>query len=158
MIEHSTDIEIQVPFFDVDSMQMAWHGHYVKYFELVRCRLLEEIGHDYDAMAESGYIWPIVDLRIRYMRPLRFNQRVRVIATLKRWDQRLRLAYRVRDVATGASLARGISVQAPVELATGELFAGTPQAVQQALTRWQARVETPASPRPTDSADEPSHS
>jgi len=33
--------EFSVPFFDVDSMNIVWHGHYVKYFELARCQLLE---------------------------------------------------------------------------------------------------------------------
>lgn len=28
---------IDVPFFDVDSMNIAWHGHYVKYLEIARC-------------------------------------------------------------------------------------------------------------------------
>lgn len=136
MIEHRTQIEFQVPFFDVDSMQIAWHGHYAKYFELARCQLLDELGHDYDAMAASGFSWPIVDLRIRYMRSLRFKQWVSVTATLKRWDAQLRIAYRVRDVEAGTSLARGSTLQVPVELESGERYADTPQAVQQALARF----------------------
>lgn len=31
------EIELQVPFFDVDMMEVVWHGHYVKYFEEARC-------------------------------------------------------------------------------------------------------------------------
>ena len=34
------DIPVEVPFFDVDSMDVVWHGHYVKYLELARCALL----------------------------------------------------------------------------------------------------------------------
>ncbi|WP_423823901.1 acyl-CoA thioesterase [Salinisphaera sp. SPP-AMP-43] len=136
MIEHRTQIEFQVPFFDVDSMQIAWHGHYAKYFELARCQLLDELGHDYDAMAASGFSWPIVDLRIRYMRSLRFKQWVAVTATLKRWDAQLRIAYRVRDAEAGTSLARGSTLQVPVELESGARYADTPLAVQQALARF----------------------
>ena len=32
IIESSTIVE--VPFFDVDSMRIVWHGHYLKYFEI----------------------------------------------------------------------------------------------------------------------------
>ena len=30
-------IELTVPFYDVDSMDIVWHGHYLKYFEDARC-------------------------------------------------------------------------------------------------------------------------
>lgn len=139
MIEHRSQIEFQVPFFDVDSMHIAWHGHYAKYFELARCQLLDELGHDYDAMAASGFSWPIVDLRVRYMRSLTFKQWVRVTATLKQWDQQLRIAYRVRDRDSGTSLARGSTLQVPVEIASGQRYPGTPDAVREALTQFAER-------------------
>jgi len=135
MNEHAAAIEIQVPFFDVDSMRIAWHGHYVKYFELARCRLLEQLGHDYDAMFDSGYAWPIVDIRIRYMRPLRFNQKIRVIATLTHWTHQLKITYRIRDIDSGASLSRGHTLQAPVDMHTGKMLFEQPLAVTRALTR-----------------------
>jgi acyl-CoA thioester hydrolase len=28
------DTEILVPFFDIDTMNVVWHGHYVKYLEI----------------------------------------------------------------------------------------------------------------------------
>ena len=31
------DTDVTVPFFDVDSMNVVWHGHYVKYLEIARC-------------------------------------------------------------------------------------------------------------------------
>lgn len=144
-MEHRSHIDFQVPFFDVDSMQIAWHGHYAKYFEMARCALLEELGHDYDAMRESGFSWPVVDLRVRYMRSLTFKQRVRVTAVLKRWDTQLRIAYRVRDVDSGASLARGATLQVPVDIATGERYDATPEAVRVALARFaeSCSVESP---------------
>ena len=131
----TTEIDIQVPFFDVDSMYMAWHGHYAKYFELARCDLLEKIGHDYDAMFASGYSWPVVDMRIRYMRPLRFNQYARIAATLRRWDQQLRISYVIRERDTGAKMARGYTLQAPIDMTTGAMFHGQPTAVTEALQR-----------------------
>jgi acyl-CoA thioester hydrolase len=48
------DTEILVPFFDVDSMNVVWHGHYVKYLEVARCALLERSATT-TGMLESGY-------------------------------------------------------------------------------------------------------
>lgn len=131
----TTQVDIRVPFFDVDSMHIVWHGHYAKYFELARCALLDRIGHGYDAMFASGYSWPIVDMRIRYMRPLRFNQGVRVAASLKRWDHQLHITYRIRNAEGDGLLARGHTLQAPVDMATGTMFLGQPEAVTRALAR-----------------------
>lgn len=128
-------LDLRIPFYEVDSMRMAWHGHFAKYFEQARCRLLEEIGHDYGAMFESGYAWPIVDLRVRYMRPLRFNQWVRVTATLKRWDSQLRIGYRIRDRETGGILVRGYTLQVPVDINTGTLCTEQPPEVRAALEK-----------------------
>lgn len=129
------EIAIQVPFYEVDAARMVWHGHYAKYFERVRCRLLEDLGHGYDAMFASGIIWPIVDMRIRYLRPLVFNQQVRVIATLKHWSCQLKITYRVRDSLSGASLARGHTLQVPVDMASGELLYRRPAVVIDVLTQ-----------------------
>jgi acyl-CoA thioester hydrolase len=36
-----SDTRILVPFFDIDTMNVVWHGHYVKYLEVARCALLD---------------------------------------------------------------------------------------------------------------------
>ena len=46
------EIELVVPFFDVDMMEVVWHGHYVKYFEEARCALLDKLGHNYRQMRD----------------------------------------------------------------------------------------------------------
>ena len=65
------DTEILVPFFDVDTMHVVWHGHYVKYLEVARCALLDKLGHNYTHMLDSGYAWPVIDLQLRYVRGAR---------------------------------------------------------------------------------------
>src|SRR5699024_11256299 len=77
----STSVDLKIPFFDVDSMRIAWHGHYAKYFEIARCALLDRIGHNFDEEYASGHSWPIDDMRTRVVRPLRFGALVRVPAT-----------------------------------------------------------------------------
>ena len=43
-LDLQASVELEVPFHDVDVMHVAWHGHYVKYFELARCALLRRFG------------------------------------------------------------------------------------------------------------------
>ena len=48
--ELQATVEIRVPFHDVDGMQIVWHGHYYKYFEVARTKLLQPIGYDLNEM------------------------------------------------------------------------------------------------------------
>ena len=99
----SASVEIEVPFHDVDAMQVAWHGHYLKYFELARCALLRSFDYDYPQMQASGYLWPIVECELKYIRPARYGQRLTATATLIEHENRLRIAYDIRCAAMRAS-------------------------------------------------------
>lgn len=117
----TAEIDLEVPFHDVDSMAVAWHGHYVKYVELARCALLRRIDYDYPQMHASGYLWPIVELHLKYVRPARYGHRIRVAATLVEYENRLKIAYLISDAQTGERLTKGHSVQVAVDAGTGEL-------------------------------------
>ncbi|WP_282342803.1 MULTISPECIES: acyl-CoA thioesterase [unclassified Pseudomonas] len=130
-----SEIEVLVPFFDVDSMDIVWHGHYVKYLEVARCALLERIGHNYQQMRDAGYGWPIIDLQLRYVRPARFNQRISVRADLVEWENRLKINYLIRDVETGERLTRASSVQVAVEIASREMQLASPAVFVDAVRR-----------------------
>lgn len=114
-------VEITVPFHDIDSIGVAWHGHYAKYFEVARCELLDSFGYGYDAMRTSGFMWPVIDMRIRYIKPVRFGQRVLVKATLREWENRLLIDYLVSDRQSGQRLTKGTTVQVAVDMSNGEM-------------------------------------
>ena len=42
--DSQVEVELEVPFHDVDMLQLVWHGHYYKYFELARTQLLRQRG------------------------------------------------------------------------------------------------------------------
>lgn len=118
---HEAEVELTVPFHDVDMVQLVWHGHYAKYFEIARCALLEQFGYGYDAMRESGFMWPVIDMRLRYIKPARFGQRISVKATLREWENRLLIEYLVRDAASGQRLTKGVTAQVAVDMRSGEM-------------------------------------
>ena len=90
-------VEIKIPFHDLDPGNVVWHGRYFKYFESARTLLFEGIGYSFDEMTDSGILWPVVDVNIRYVRPLLLNQEVRVTACLKEWELRLVVDYEIVD-------------------------------------------------------------
>lgn len=118
---HLTEVELSPAFHDCDAMQVVWHGHYFKYLEIARCALLRRIGYDYPQMEDSGYLWPVVDARIKYIRPLRYAQPLRVAVAVAEWENRLKMDYEIHDAAGGDVLTRAHTLQVAVEAATGEM-------------------------------------
>lgn len=137
-----TEIAVTVPFFDVDAMDMVWHGHYVKYLEVARCALLDHIDHNYVQMKAAGYAWPVIDLQLRYVQAARFGQRLTVRAGLVEWENRLKIHYLIRDADTDARLTLASTVQVAVRLADGEMQLVSPACFTDAVAGCIARNKT----------------
>jgi acyl-CoA thioester hydrolase len=120
------EVRLTVPFHDVDMLGIAWHGHFCKYLEIARCAMLDKIGYGYMAMKATGYVWPIVDLQLRFVRPVRFGQDIRISAELLEWEYRMKIRYLIADAETGEVLTKGHTIQAAVDAATGEMSYASP--------------------------------
>jgi acyl-CoA thioester hydrolase len=123
---HEVNTPMTIPFHDVDVMEITWHGHYVKYFEIARCELLDKIDYNYLQMKASGYAWPVIDMHIRYPYPTRFGQKVIVCASITEWENRLKINYEVKDSATGKCLTRGHTFQVAVKYPEQEMCLESP--------------------------------
>ncbi|MFT6404252.1 MAG: acyl-CoA thioester hydrolase [Marinomonas primoryensis] len=120
------EIELEIPFHDVDAIRVAWHGHYAKYMEIARCKLMDKINYSIVEMEESGYVWPVIDMRIRYAHPLIFGQIFKVRATLTEWENRLKVDYVFFDAQTDKRLTKAYTIQVAVEKASGEMQYASP--------------------------------
>ena len=127
------EIEVSPAFHDLDPMDVVWHGHTLKYLELARCALLQGFDYDYPQMRASGYVWPIVDLRCKYVRSARYGQRLRVRAELTEWEMRMRIDYVIRDADTDEVVTRAHTLQVAVEIASGEMSFATPEVFRRRL-------------------------
>lgn len=43
----TAEVELTVPFHDVDMMGVVWHGNYFRYFEIAREALLNQFNYGY---------------------------------------------------------------------------------------------------------------
>lgn len=129
----SAETEVQVQFFDLDPMQIVWHGNYVKYIEMARCALLDSIGYNYEQMRDSGYSWPVIDMNLRYIGAATFGQRLRLRADIVEYENRLRIDYLITDAETGKRLNRATTTQVAVCLETGEMCFVSPPVLLEKL-------------------------
>ncbi|MGB1199947.1 MAG: acyl-CoA thioesterase [Cognaticolwellia aestuarii] len=131
----SAEAVIEIPFHDCDPMQVVWHGNYARYLEVARCELLRKIDYDYLQMSESGYMWPIVDMRIKYVGSALFMQKIHVKATLKEYESRIKIDYLITDADSGAKLTKATTVQVAVDLASKEMLFESPQVLLDKLAK-----------------------
>lgn len=122
----TTEITLTAQFYDLDPMGVVWHGHYARFLEQARCQLLDKIGYNYIEMQASGFIWPIVDIQTKFIRPIRFHQNFIVAATLVEFENRLKIEYIIRDAASSEVLTKAHTTQIAVNAATNELCLESP--------------------------------
>lgn len=138
VIEASTDIE--VAFYEVDPMQIMWHGNYINFMERARCALLEKLNYSYVDMEKDGYGWPVVDVHVKYMRPLQFRQKVRVTARLTEYEFGLRLTYTFVDIATGKITTKAESTQMAINMKTRETSIVSPKQLIEKVEAYKKKL------------------
>ncbi len=120
-LDLSHEIELAPAFHDLDPMDIVWHGNYVKYLELARCALLARFDYDYPQMRDSGYAWPIVDMRLKYVKTVEFGQRIRIRAEIVEWENRLKIQYLISDAVSGSKLNKAYTIQVAVDMTSREM-------------------------------------
>lgn len=120
------EVTLTARFYDLDPMEVVWHGNYARFLEDARCALLNHIGYNYAEMRDSGFMWPIVEMRTKFVRPIRFNQSIRVVAKLIEYENRLRIDYRILDLGSGEVLTKAQTTQVAVDLDSEEMCFESP--------------------------------
>ncbi len=129
-------IEYEIPFFDVDAYRIVWHGNYPKYIEMSRCALLKEIGCPYSVMEENGFFFPIVDIQVKYVKPLLFEQKVVIESWPVEWENRLIIKYVIKDKATGEVFTKARTKQFAVSVADHVTHYVSPPFLVEAVKSW----------------------
>ena len=117
----TAEVELTIPFHDVDMMGVAWHGNYFRYFEVARDAQINHYKKGYRQMKETAYISPLFDARVKYRHALTFEQRIRVRAHIEEFENRLRIGYQIFDAETGKRATTGYTIQVAVEEQSREL-------------------------------------
>ena len=129
-----------VRFSEVDSMQVVWHGEYVRYFEDGREAFGREFpGVGYMDFYANGHTAPIVDLQLQYVAPLTIND-VAIIETrfIDTVAAKLCFEYIIHRESDGALVARGSSVQVFVD-SEGNMCLNNPAFFEEWKRRWLTR-------------------
>lgn len=143
MTAHGTMIEalrVRVAFADTDAMGVAWHGSYLRWFEMARTELLRQTELPYRALNERGLHLPLIEALVRYRRPARYDDELVVlVASSRTGGVRLRIDYRIE--CAGALIAEGHTEHAFTD--TAGRVRRPPRDVLEVFARLAARSHHP---------------
>lgn len=128
-----TEMKLTVQFYDLDPMNVVWHGNYLKYLESARCDLLKKIGYDYDKMRADGVVYPIAKMDLKYIKPCKFNQVLFLETIVEELEPALIIKYNIFDEESGEKVFSAKSMQICVDIKTGESIYSAPEGLKQKL-------------------------
>lgn len=135
------EVTLVTTFQDADPMGVIYHGNYFRFFEEARRVMMEKIDYGYLKMTESGFMWPVIDVQVKYVRAIAFNHPIRVKARLTEWENRLRVHYEIYDAQTGQRMTKGHTTQVAVGIEDKEMRLASPEALLERVAQWHQHGE-----------------
>ena len=129
---HEISVDFEVPFHDVDALQIVWHGHYYKYFELARTALMRSRKLDGPEVYELGHGLLVIESRCRHSAPLAYGDQARVTAWLADVIHRIHIRFEIHNLSQNRRAARGHTTLVSTTR-TGEMLHRTPETILKRL-------------------------
>jgi len=124
----------RVAFYDLDPIQVVWHGNYLNYFEDARTALFNSNGIDlYDFYLQEGIVFPIIKTSTKHVLPLRYHDEFICRATIVDARMKIVVDFEIRKADGGQVCARGRTEQVSVKADTMEILYSVPGEIRQAL-------------------------
>ena len=74
-------VKHRVNFYDTDAMAVVHHANYIRWFEIGRVAYLRSIGITLDMLMDDGYVFPITEVRAKYLSPGHFDEELLIETT-----------------------------------------------------------------------------
>jgi acyl-CoA thioester hydrolase len=132
--QKSVEISRTVPFYDLDPMQIVWHGNYFNYFEDARWSLMNHVGIDlYDYYEKTKIIFPIIRTATKHIYPLRYRDAFTCKATIADARFKIVVDFEIKLDHDGKICTRGRTEQVAVLTPQMEILLRIPDEIRLAL-------------------------
>lgn len=132
-MKFETETFLTVQFYDLDPMNVVWHGNYIKYLETARCELLAKLGYDYESMKQDNVMYPVATMEMKYIKPCLFQQKLRILSSLEEIEPCMIIKYTIFDAETGEKIFKAKTMQICVNAITKESLYSAPEGLKEKL-------------------------
>ncbi len=127
----------QVKFNEVDMLGIAWHGHYVGFFDDARATISQQYGIGYLKFYDNGIMAPVKTVHVDFIHPLRFMEQITIEAIFHySLASRINSEFIVRD-SSEKICATGYSIQMMLNK-DYKLYLRQPKFFKDFCQRWKA--------------------
>ena len=118
----SVETFLRVHFYNTDEMGVVHHANYIRWFETGRVEYLRSIGITLTEMIEDGYLFPITEVKVKYLHSAKFDDEL-VLETKARelTKAKMEFDYKIRRVSDGKILSKGFSQNVFTNAKTGKI-------------------------------------
>jgi acyl-CoA thioester hydrolase len=97
---------LRVNYSETDQMGVVYHARHVVWLDIARTEHLRQAGYSYRALEEEGVRLVVTDLQIRYRRPARYDDLIRILSRIQEVaSRRVIFSYAVEEAESGTLLA-----------------------------------------------------
>ena len=118
----SVKTALRVHFYNTDEMGVVHHANYIRWFETGRVEYLRSIGITLTEMMSDGILFPITEIRAKYLHAAKFDDDLELETTAVELTKvKMEFNYKIRRVSDGLLLVKGYSQNVFTNAATGKI-------------------------------------
>ena len=130
--------EIRILYSDTDSYGVVWHGAYTKWFEAARVGLVEQMGLELEALENSGIVFPVVEMNIRYKSSAKMNERIIIKTNISEVKPlSVTFEHKVYEKNTNTLRVIAHTTIVVIDTKTGKMFRKMPEDMLELFTKAQ---------------------
>jgi acyl-CoA thioester hydrolase len=102
---------------DTDRSQLVYHSNYLRYFEFGRASLMRDVAYSYKEIEENGYLYPIIEIGLKYYNPLYYDDSMWVHTHFSKLEKvRLQFDYIITHPKSQKLICQGFTRHCAVNL------------------------------------------
>lgn len=119
----SVKTKLRVHFYDTDTMGVVHHANYIRWFETGRVEYLRSIGITLTEMMSDGILFPITEVRAKYLHSAKFDDDLELETTaLELTKVKMEFNYKIQRQNDEKILVTGYSQNVFTNSATGKIL------------------------------------
>jgi acyl-CoA thioester hydrolase len=104
---YKSETKVRVRYADTDQMGYCYYANYAIFFEVGRVEALRSLGISYRQMEDDGFLLPVLDLNVQYLKPARYDDELTIETIIPEMPgARIRFEYSCRN-QQGELLTKG---------------------------------------------------
>ena len=136
--EHWFEYTVKAQPHHTDYAGIVWHGTYLTWMETARVECLRSIGVDFAELVALGCDLPVVDLALKYHKPVRLGTKAMVRTRLAdTTGVRIRWDYEIKSVDYQELFVTGSVTLVGIDREKGKIIRRLPADLQSALVKIQ---------------------